>query len=80
MRIDSCRKCGTELKIKQNCPVCTKPVKFLCKNCLFETDEQIHLMCGLTGMNYAHPTCEEASPFGLRGALLPTRNTGSHTP
>lgn len=47
MRVDSCRKCGEKLKIKQKCSICSEPIKFSCKNCLFETDEQIHPMCRL---------------------------------
>jgi len=52
MRTDSCRKCGMGLKIKQKCSICTEPIKFICKNCHFETDEQIHSMCRLVDMNY----------------------------
>ena len=45
MRKESCRKCGNELKIKQSCSICKFPNKFTCKNCRFETDEQIHSIC-----------------------------------
>ena len=52
MRIDSCRKCGISLEIKQKCSICDDPLKFICKNCHFESDEQIHLNCKLVNMNY----------------------------
>ncbi|WP_428323974.1 hypothetical protein [Nitrosopumilus sp.] len=52
MRIDSCRKCGTELIVKQNCSVCKTPIKFECKDCKRESDEQIHSICRLVDMNY----------------------------
>ena len=52
MRLESCRKCGTELEIRQNCSVCKKPIKFECKNCKIELDEQIHSICRLIDMNY----------------------------
>lgn len=52
MRTDSCRKCGSELEIKQTCLVCHHPIKFVCKNCHSETNEQIHLQCSLIDMDY----------------------------
>lgn len=52
MRNDSCRKCGDELKPKQNCLVCNQPIKFICKTCHNETNEQIHLQCILIDMDY----------------------------
>lgn len=52
MRIDSCRKCGTELTIKQRCSICNKTIKFDCKKCHFESDEQIHSLCRLVDMNH----------------------------
>lgn len=45
VRTDSCRRCGSELKTNQKCSKCSKPIKFRCTNCRFETDEQIHLNC-----------------------------------
>ncbi|QLH07376.1 hypothetical protein C5F50_10065 [Nitrosopumilus ureiphilus] len=60
MRIDCCRKCGTVLEIKQKCSICTKPIKFDCKNCHFESDEQIHSICGLVDINYKLPISEAA--------------------
>ena len=52
MRNDSCRKCGDELKTKENCLVCHQPIKFICKTCHAETNEQIHLQCILIDMDY----------------------------
>ena len=60
MRIDSCRKCGNTLEIKQKCSICVEPIKFTCKNCRFETDEQIHSICRLVDVNYKHPIYEVA--------------------
>ncbi|WP_148680125.1 hypothetical protein [Nitrosopumilus maritimus] len=60
MRVESCRKCGTELEIRQNCSVCKEPKKFECKNCKVETDEQIHSICRLVDMNYT-PTISEVA-------------------
>lgn len=50
MRNDSCRKCGTELKIKEKCTTCDEPIKFTCNKCHFDTDEQIHQRCALQGI------------------------------
>ena len=52
MRLESCRKCGAELEAIQNCSVCKKSIKFECKNCKTELDEQIHSICRLVDMNY----------------------------
>ncbi|MHA7733572.1 hypothetical protein [Nitrosopumilus sp. S6] len=60
MRIESCRKCGVELKIRQNCSVCKKPIKFECGNCKVELDEQIHTICKLVDMNYRPRISETA--------------------
>ncbi|KEQ56518.1 hypothetical protein AAA799E16_01710 [Marine Group I thaumarchaeote SCGC AAA799-E16] len=59
MRTDSCRKCGTGLEIKQTCSVCKKPIKFECRECKRESDEQIHSVCRLVDMNY-RPQISEA--------------------
>ena len=45
MKIESCRKCGTELEIKQNCSYCSSPTQFHCKKCDIDTEMQIHLNC-----------------------------------
>lgn len=60
MRIDSCRKCGIALESKQKCSVCQKPLKFSCKNCSFESEEQIHSTCRLVDMNYKPQISEVA--------------------
>ncbi|MCV0410182.1 MAG: hypothetical protein K5783_04935 [Nitrosopumilus sp.] len=52
MRIDSCRRCGIKLKIKQKCSICTQPIKFVCNDCRLETEEQIHSTCRLVDMHY----------------------------
>ncbi|AFS82217.1 hypothetical protein [Candidatus Nitrosopumilus sediminis] len=52
MRVDSCRKCGMELTIKQECSICNEPNKFNCKECYFEPEEQIHSLCRLVDMNH----------------------------
>lgn len=60
MRIDSCRKCGIELTIKQNCSICNKSIKFDCKKCYFESEEQIHSLCRLVDMNHKPQISEVA--------------------
>ncbi|MGY5149842.1 MAG: hypothetical protein ACW9W3_07240 [Candidatus Nitrosopumilus sp. bin_68KS] len=55
MRIDCCRKCGASQEIKQKCSICSQPIKFECKTCLNESDEQIHSTCILSGINYKLP-------------------------
>ena len=45
MRIDCCRKCGTELELEKKCFTCNKPIAFRCKTCKSITDEQIHFDC-----------------------------------
>ncbi|BDQ30334.1 hypothetical protein [Nitrosopumilus zosterae] len=60
MRMDSCRKCGLGLETKQKCSMCMEPIKFSCKNCNFETDEQIHSICRLVDVNYKPPVYEVA--------------------
>ena len=52
MRNESCRKCGAELEIKKKCSVCKEGIACICKECHFETDEQIHLQCNLMDMDY----------------------------
>ena len=51
MRIESCRKCGKELELIQNCSVCNRPTQFHCVNCDNITDEQIHLECYLSSFD-----------------------------
>jgi hypothetical protein len=45
MKVESCRKCGTELEIKQSCSFCISPIQFHCKSCDIDTDIQIHTGC-----------------------------------
>ena len=52
MRIDSCRKCGTELQINKKCDVCKNVNQFYCDNCEHITDEQIHARCYLERLDY----------------------------
>ncbi len=52
MRIDSCRKCGIEMTIKQKCSTCHEPIKFNCKKCHFESEEQIHSLCKMDDMSH----------------------------
>jgi hypothetical protein len=52
MRNESCRKCGADLEIKQKCSVCKEGITNICKECHFETDEQIHLQCKIIDMDY----------------------------
>ena len=52
MRIDSCRKCGMELEKSKECSICNNPIKFSCKKCHFESEEQIHSLCTIDVTNY----------------------------
>ena len=45
MRIESCRKCGHELKAETKCNVCDQVNRFLCDSCGFQTEKQIHANC-----------------------------------
>jgi len=51
MRIDSCKKCGGEMKIQIHCSTCNKPIKFSCNRCHTDTEEQFHLQCTLIDMD-----------------------------
>jgi len=42
MRIDSCRNCGSILKIKHFCQDCNQPLHFECNNCNAFVDDPIH--------------------------------------
>ena len=50
MRIESCRKCGTELEVNTKCNVCKEAIQFFCHNCSHVTDKQIHSMCKLANI------------------------------
>ena len=52
MRIELCRKCGTELEVEKKCGVCREPIQFSCHNCGHVTDEQVHSECYLVSMNH----------------------------
>lgn len=52
MRLESCRKCGNELKLKRSCFICTRPVQFQCLRCRTDTDEQIHTNCFMKSFNH----------------------------
>ncbi len=52
MKIDSCRKCGTELEVEKKCKVCNDEIQFFCHKCGNVTDEQIHSVCYLVTMNH----------------------------
>jgi len=45
MKIISCRKCGETMDVYQNCPKCKKPIEFICHNCNFNTEKEIHTNC-----------------------------------
>jgi len=60
MRIDSCRKCGTELEINKKYDICRDAIQFFCHNCGNITDEQIHSICYLVNMNYTLPKASVA--------------------
>ncbi|WP_237089315.1 hypothetical protein [Nitrosopumilus adriaticus] len=55
IRIDCCRKCGSTQEIKQKCSICSQAIKFECKTCLTESDEQIHSTCQLVDFNFKPP-------------------------
>jgi len=42
MRVDSCRNCGSELKVIELCLGCSQPVHFECNNCNAFVDDPIH--------------------------------------
>ena len=45
MRNDSCRKCGYEMEVYQNCYVCKRPIEFICHKCNLNTAKEIHSDC-----------------------------------
>ena len=52
MRIDSCRKCGTELEVESKCEICKSPDQFFCHGCGNITDKQIHFLCNMVHLDY----------------------------
>ena len=55
MRFDSCRKCGTELKVNKKCSMCREANQFFCHNCNHVTDVQIHAACNLAYLDHKLP-------------------------
>ena len=43
MRINSCRNCGNELHVIENCSYCNQPLHYQCENCRKFVDDPIHL-------------------------------------
>ncbi|MCH9659123.1 hypothetical protein K0U27_10650 [archaeon] len=60
MRLDSCRKCGAEMKINKRCEVCRNANQFLCLICSDITDEQIHATCRLASLDQNLPKVSAA--------------------
>ncbi len=52
MRTDSCKKCGLEMKVSQECDICGQPTNFTCDKCKIESD-QFHLKCTLSSFSHA---------------------------
>ncbi len=42
MRVDSCRNCGSELKVIKLCGECDQPLHYQCENCRHFVDDPIH--------------------------------------
>ena len=60
MRIDSCRKCGTELEVNKRCDVCGEASQFFCHSCSHVTDEQIHATCMVIRLEHSLPEATAA--------------------
>ena len=43
--MNSCRICGYGMDVYQNCPICKKPIEFICHKCNHNTDKEIHSDC-----------------------------------
>ena len=43
MRIDSCRNCGSELKVIELCRDCGQPLHYHCEHCRNFVTDSIHL-------------------------------------
>ena len=61
MRIDSCRKRGTELEVNKKCEICRNTLQFFCHKCGNITDEQIHSVCYVVNMNHSFSQTVQAS-------------------
>jgi len=42
MRIDSCRNCGSKLKVVELCHECDQPLHFQCEHCRKFVEDPIH--------------------------------------
>jgi len=42
MRVDSCRNCGSELKVIELCSDCGDPLHYQCEHCRLFVDDPIH--------------------------------------
>lgn len=52
MRFELCRNCGEELKVHKKCRICRRPDEYICTNCGIIKNNQIHLKCIMTDMDY----------------------------
>ena len=43
MRIDSCRNCGSELKVIELCSECNEPSHYQCEHCRKFVEDSVHL-------------------------------------
>lgn len=60
MHYELCRKCGGELANWSLCSECLRPVKRICIQCGFHTDEIIHSRCF-----YHVETFQTQNPMGF---------------
>jgi len=42
VRFDSCRNCGSELKVIELCRECDQPLHYQCENCRLFVDVPVH--------------------------------------
>jgi len=42
MKINSCRNCGSELKVIELCRDCDQPLHYQCEKCRYFVDDPIH--------------------------------------
>lgn len=50
---ESCRNCGTELRVESTCSECRQAIQQICPECGYATLERIHLDCTL-GLEMVH--------------------------
>ncbi len=53
MRIDLCRRCGSEMGVSVRCDICHGANEFLCSECGAASQKQVHLPCILISLHYA---------------------------